>query len=44
MAVQYHYGSFPPEELDWKRLIPAIGRSSGDIVWNYYSKAVGDIL
>jgi Fic family protein len=28
MAVQYHYGTFPPEELDWKRLIPAIGPAS----------------
>ncbi len=28
MAVQYHYGVFPPEELDWKRLIPAIGPAS----------------
>jgi Fic family protein len=23
--VQYHYGKFPPEEPDWKRLIPLIG-------------------
>ncbi len=28
MAVQYHYGIFPPEELDWKRLIPVIGPAS----------------
>jgi len=28
MAVQYHYGEFPPEELDWKRLIPVIGPAS----------------
>ncbi len=28
MAVQYHYGKFPPEELDWKRLIPVIGPAS----------------
>jgi Fic family protein len=28
MAVQYHYGAFPPEELDWKRLIPVIGPAS----------------
>jgi Fic family protein len=23
--VQYHYGKFPPVELDWKKLIPLIG-------------------
>lgn len=28
MAVQYHYGKFPPEDLDWKRLIPVIGPAS----------------
>lgn len=26
--VQYHYGKFPPEELDWKRIIPLIGPAS----------------
>jgi Fic family protein len=25
MAIQYHYGAFPPEDLNWKSLIPAIG-------------------
>jgi len=24
-TVQYHYGKFPPAELDWKQLIPLIG-------------------
>lgn len=23
--IQYHYGKFPPAELDWKQLIPLIG-------------------
>jgi len=26
--VQYHYGKFPPAELDWKALIPLIGPAS----------------
>jgi len=28
MAVNYHYGCFPPEDLDWKRLVPVIGPAS----------------
>jgi Fic family protein len=24
-SVKYHYGHFPPKELDWRRLIPFIG-------------------
>ena len=28
MAVtQYHLGKFPPGNLDWARLVPAIGRA-----------------
>jgi len=23
--VQYHYGKFPPKNIDWLRLIPLIG-------------------
>ena len=23
--VQYHYGNFPPKNIDWERLIPLIG-------------------
>lgn len=23
--IQYHYGNFPPEDLDWTELIPLIG-------------------
>ena len=26
-AVQYHLGKFPPKNLDWARLVPAIGRA-----------------
>ena len=26
-ATQYHLGKFPPENLDWARLVPAIGRA-----------------
>jgi Fic family protein len=26
--IQYHYGKFPPAELDWKQLIPLIGPAS----------------
>jgi Fic family protein len=26
--IQYHYGKFPPVELDWKQLIPLIGPAS----------------
>lgn len=26
--VQYHYGKFPPVDIDWKRLIPLIGPTS----------------
>lgn len=26
--VQYHYGKFPPQELDWKQLIPLLGPTS----------------
>ena len=27
IATQYHLGKFPPTELDWARLVPAIGRA-----------------
>jgi Fic family protein len=27
-AVQYHYGKFPPEKLEWDKLIPLIGPAS----------------
>jgi len=27
-SVQYHYGKFPPAELEWKQLIPLIGPAS----------------
>lgn len=27
-AVQYHYGAFPPAELEWKKLIPLVGPAS----------------
>lgn len=27
-SVQYHYGKFPPQEIDWKPLIPLIGPTS----------------
>lgn len=26
--IQYHYGKFPPQEIDWKLLIPLIGPTS----------------
>jgi Fic family protein len=26
--VQYHYGNFPPANIDWTRLIPLIGPAS----------------
>ena len=26
-ATQYHLGKFPPENLDWTRIVPAIGRA-----------------
>ncbi len=26
-ATQYHVGKFPPQNLDWPRLVPAIGRA-----------------
>jgi Fic family protein len=26
--VQYHYGKFPPQEIDWKQLIPLLGPTS----------------
>ena len=26
-ATQYHLGKFPPKDLDWARLVPAIGRA-----------------
>lgn len=28
VPVQYHYGQFPPKDLDWARLIPLIGPAS----------------
>ena len=30
-AVQYHLGKFPPENLDWARLVPAIGRAHSSV-------------
>jgi Fic family protein len=27
-SVKYHYGNFPPKEIDWSRLIPLIGPAS----------------
>ena len=27
-AVQYHYGKFPPDQVEWKTLIPLIGPAS----------------
>jgi len=29
--VQYHYGAFPPVELDWQALIPLIGPASAAV-------------
>lgn len=31
MAIQYHYGSFPPSSLDWNRIIPLVGPVSAAI-------------
>lgn len=31
MAVQYHQGKFPPETLDWPRLLPLIGPANAAI-------------
>ena len=30
-TVQYHYGKFPPAELDWKHLIPLIGKANAGL-------------
>ena len=27
-SVKYHYGNFPPKQIDWRRLIPLIGPAS----------------
>jgi len=29
--IQYHYGKFPPENIDWSRLIPLIGPANAAI-------------
>jgi Fic family protein len=29
--VEYHMGKFPPEELNWKSLIPLIGRANASL-------------
>ncbi|MCB1393735.1 Fic family protein [Nitrobacter sp.] len=31
MAVQYHQGRFPPENLDWPRLLPLIGPANAAV-------------
>lgn len=31
MAIQYHYGQFPPAALQWERIIPLIGPASAAI-------------
>jgi len=31
MAVQYHMGKFPPNELNWTRLIPLIGPANASL-------------
>jgi hypothetical protein len=31
MAVKYHWGKFPPKELDWPKLIPLIGPASAGL-------------
>lgn len=31
MAVQYHQGRFPPQDLDWPRLLPLIGPASAAV-------------
>lgn len=31
MAVQYHQGKFPPENLDWPRLLPLIGPANAAV-------------
>jgi Fic family protein len=31
MTVQYHYGQFPPKEIDWPQLIPLLGPANAAI-------------
>ncbi len=31
MSIQYHYGKFPPPDLQWERIIPLIGPASAAI-------------
>lgn len=41
MAITYHYGKFPPPNLEWDRIIPLIGPASAAIA--YYDGILGGI-
>ena len=31
--VQYHYGLFPPSNIEWEHLIPLLGPASAALAW-----------